>query len=307
MNIFEHFKVNKSHYDAKFQFDEFYFSEKRSSINDIWSVIQKLIPRKCGIELIRLGGSGDGGYLVPNDLDGIEALFSPGVNNFKNFEDYLCNEYRVKSFMCDFTSDIGKFKTPMIEGMQFFEKKWLDTNGDKDSISLNNWVELNTSETDDLILQMDIEGAEYRNLLHASQNILKRFRIIIVELHGLRHLWKDGFLNGILSPIVNKLSENFICVHAHPNNCCGVSKFENIVVPNVMELTFLRNDRIGHEIIPIHIPNKQDKSNVPSKPPIYLTGEWLMNSDINESEKNMLKDKISWLEIENIRLINKMR
>ena len=27
-----------------------------------------------------IGGAGDGGYLVPDDLDGIEYCFSPGVN-----------------------------------------------------------------------------------------------------------------------------------------------------------------------------------------------------------------------------------
>ena len=31
-------------------------------------------------ELIRLGSNNDGGYLVPNDLKGISACFSPGVD-----------------------------------------------------------------------------------------------------------------------------------------------------------------------------------------------------------------------------------
>ena len=36
------------------------------------------------------------------------------------------------------------------------------------------------------ILQIDIEGAEYRNLLITDSITLNRFRIIVIELHGLR-------------------------------------------------------------------------------------------------------------------------
>lgn len=37
-------------------------------------------------DLIRLGPNGDGGYLVPDDLTGIEACFSPGVCATSEFE-----------------------------------------------------------------------------------------------------------------------------------------------------------------------------------------------------------------------------
>lgn len=40
--------------------------------------ISKVRPVDCGIELIRIGGEADGGYLIPNDLEGIEYCFSPG-------------------------------------------------------------------------------------------------------------------------------------------------------------------------------------------------------------------------------------
>ena len=81
-----------------------------------------LIPKPCPFELIRIGGKNDGAYLVPNDLKDIDACFSPGVNNFKNFEDELTKLYGIKCHMCDFTSDIISFKTPLIVGMQTFKK-----------------------------------------------------------------------------------------------------------------------------------------------------------------------------------------
>jgi hypothetical protein len=146
-------------------------------------------PKPCPVPLIRVGGDKDGAYLLPDDLQGIKACFSPGVNNFKNFEDELLEKFGIISHMCDFSSDVEKFKTPLQPG-QTFKKKWLDVDDKKDSISLNEWVtELEPDSNQDLLLQMDIEGAEYRNILNTSESILQRFRIIVIELHGL------GFVN----------------------------------------------------------------------------------------------------------------
>ena len=96
--------------------------------------LKLLIPNPSPFKLIRIGGNGDGAYLLPDDLDGIDACFSPGVNNFKNFEDTLTKEYGIKSHMCDFSSEPSQFRTPLINGMQTFKKKWLDVDGGRDSI-----------------------------------------------------------------------------------------------------------------------------------------------------------------------------
>lgn len=42
--------------------------------------LRNCYPLTTNIELIRVGSNFDGGYLVPNDLQGIEACFSPGVD-----------------------------------------------------------------------------------------------------------------------------------------------------------------------------------------------------------------------------------
>lgn len=43
-------------------------------------------PKKTNHLLIRIGGEGDGGYLVPDDLGGINSCFSPGVSFVADFE-----------------------------------------------------------------------------------------------------------------------------------------------------------------------------------------------------------------------------
>ena len=66
--------------------------------------ISKLKPIKIDKELIRLGSIEDGGYLIPDDLDGIEALFSPGVGTSSSIE-LDCANRGIKAFMADASVD----------------------------------------------------------------------------------------------------------------------------------------------------------------------------------------------------------
>ena len=104
------------------------------------SSIHLLKPYVCPYKLIRIGDNQDGSYLIPDDLKNIKGCFSPGVSNRKEFEDVLARKYKIKSFMCDFSSDLKYFKTNLIENMQFFDKKWLDIEDGENNISLEKWV-----------------------------------------------------------------------------------------------------------------------------------------------------------------------
>ncbi len=263
---------------------------------EVDELIEWMIPKPCGHELIRIGGSGDGAYLVPDDLSGIEACFSPGTNNYKYFEDTLATDFGIKSFMCDFTSSVEKFHTPLIKGMQSFEKKWLDVSASPDNLDINNWVAANSAPDTDLMLQIDIEGAEYRNLLHATDETLTRFRIIVIELHGLAYLSKEEFREGIFGPVIQKLSRHFTCVHAHPNNCCGVTVHGGAAVPSVFELTLLRNDRRRPGGERLELPNRLDVVNVDRLPPISLEGPWLKHADAEASLAQATENRLAWLE-----------
>lgn len=291
---------------------------------DFSKILQYFVPQPSPYPLVRIGGSSDGAYLVPKDFDGITACFSPGVCNTKDFEDDLAEQYNIRSYMCDFSSDEDLFTTPLIEGLQTFEKKWLDLANTPKSHTLDEWVDRTESgDEGDLILQMDIEGAEYRNLLSTPKSCLKRFRIIVLEIHSLgnfeqkiavtagikkrlKFLGSKAWLpirkgiaslpsNRVSEKIVNrighalepyliekfakKVCETHICVHAHPNNCCGefVDKKTGMNVPRVLELTFLRKDRfqgVASENIPPIIPHPLDIVNVPNNPPLALNSRW---------------------------------
>lgn len=256
-------------------------------------------PKPSPYLLIRIGGDQDGAYLVPDVLDGIRACFSPGVNNAKRFEDDLTTNHRIPCHLCDFTSDIEAFETPLIEGMQTFKKKWLDIDQSEDSISLDDWVEEQCSgEQDDLLLQIDIEGAEYRNLLACKQSTIERFRIIAIELHRLDTVNKPTEFELELGPLLRRLDKSHICVHAHPNNCCGEFRVlgSDMVLPNIIELTFLHRHQFTQDkaakLYPPLLPHPLDiDCNVNELPPLLLEGKWIDDSSI---EPASLTERRTW-------------
>ena len=107
---------------------------------EVVEVFELLKPNATKTPLIRIGGDKDGSYLVPDDLDGIAACFSPGVSRIKYFEDFLADRYGIQSHMCDFSSDVAELSTPLKPGMQTFLKKWLDVSPGEDNISLEDWI-----------------------------------------------------------------------------------------------------------------------------------------------------------------------
>lgn len=94
-------------------------------MSEISDFLEWLVPKGAIGNLERIGGTGDGAYLVPDDLEGIQACFSPGTANRKDFEDELLDKFSIRSHMMDASSDVNKFRTPLRDDYQTFEKSWL--------------------------------------------------------------------------------------------------------------------------------------------------------------------------------------
>lgn len=223
--------------------------------------IESLHPYSPEQPMIRLGPpNGDGGYLLPDALEGITACFSPGVSNVSGFEK-ACAEMGMKVFMADHSVD-----APAEEHLNFhFIKKFVGGTTSGIYVSLGDWVrEMLPDTQDDLMLQMDIEGQEYEVIFSASGELLNRFRIMIIEFHDLNQLWSRPFFQ-IASRAFEKILETHVCVHLHPNNCCGLFERDGLAVPKVMEFTFLRRDYIHCDSRQTRFPNPLDRDNTPKK------------------------------------------
>ena len=246
--------------------------------DSVQRAIEFLRPKPSPVPLVRIGGSSDGAYLIPDDVEGIEACFSPGVDNRKTFEDDLQELYQMPAHMCDFESDESSFVTALKPG-QTFEKKWLSPSASADSISLDEWVQRRAPGHGDLMLQMDIEGAEYVNLLSCSTETLRRFRVIVVELHKLPMLIRPGRESCDAVLLAERLASEFVSVHVHLNNCCGYVTVPgtSVRVPRVLEVTLLRKDRIGvsGQSFQPKLPHFMDIAfNVRRKRPVFLDDSW---------------------------------
>ncbi|MEO1002606.1 MAG: FkbM family methyltransferase [Cyanobacteria bacterium J06638_7] len=238
-----------------------------------WKVqrlVEKLRPIATEHQLIRIGPGADGGYLVPDDLAGITACYSPGVSDTIGF-DLDCAQRGMEVFLADASVD----GLPVQHHRFAFTGKYLACWEDETHTTLDAWVRSTQPDgsTDDLMLQMDIEGSEYQVLASVSDAVLAMFRIIVIEFHWLDHLWNQGFLN-LVAPIFNRLLRSHYCVHLHPNNCCGSLVRGGLEIPRVMEFTFLRKDRVtAPQAAPSLYPHPLDADNT-ARPPLALPECW---------------------------------
>jgi hypothetical protein len=236
---------------------------------DVLRLIRSLRPRQCGRQLIRIGAEGDGGYLIPDDLDGIEYCFSPGVDAMAAFESQLADRH-IKSFLADYS-----VSGPPVSRPEFvFDRKYIGANNNETYMTVGSWMQKYLADyTKDLIFQMDIEGAEYEAMLSTPLEVLRQFRIIVVEMHWLERLF-DPFAFRIMQACFERLLSQFYVVHLHPNNCAGCVRKEGIEVPHVMEMTFYNRERAPAGDFCAEFPHPLDADNCPGLASLPLPACW---------------------------------
>jgi len=235
--------------------------------SEIVALLERLRPVSNGHPLIRVGGPSDGGYLVPNDFEGIQECFSPGSNLLWSFEKSLQAQFGIRSYMCDTLDQ----KPVDLTEFQEFTPRWVGPYSDGQKfISLGDWIKSSSKTTGDLILQMDIEGAEFQTLLSLSTLELQRFRIVVIEIHFLEALKNRWAFEMIYRPFFSRLLDLYDVVHLHPNNCCGIWSMGQIKYPRIIELTLHRKDRSTQNVNLPTTTNAQDIPSVPSNPDISI-------------------------------------
>jgi len=240
----------------------------RTQPSALRELLQTMRPLAGDFELIRIGPNMDGGYLVPDDLDGIRYAFSPGVSTESGFEAELAQR-GIEVFMADYSVDGPAAQHPRF----VFDKRFVGSVTYERFITLDDWHAARVgADESELLLQMDIEGAEYETLLAASPALLRRFRIMIIEFHWLPQLWNRPFFS-VVEPVFRKLMTTHAVVHIHPNNCCGSVKSAGIEIPRIAEFTLLRRDRLGATRFQTTFPHALDRPNV-AKAPLQLPASW---------------------------------
>ena len=175
--------------------------------------------------------------------------------------DFAMSQRGYDIFMYDMTidglpleSEVFHFFKEGIGGRKDVEKS-LDT--------LENFINRNGHENNhDMILKMDVEGAEWDFLENVSSSTLNQFEQLVFEFHDLTSPKTFEEMDRTLN-LIDKINLTHTLVHLHGNNCGHYINVENIgVIPDVLELTYLRTENHKfHDDKEIFLPTHLDTPN----------------------------------------------
>jgi|KBSMisStandDraft_5_1062788.scaffolds.fasta_scaffold228300_2 hypothetical protein len=125
----------------------------------------------------------------------------------------------------------------------------------------------------DLILKMDIEGAEWDLFETMSETTLGQFSQIVMEMHHFAGA--AGHPSGPLfykkfEAVLRKLDATHQVVHVHANNNGGLGIIGGTIIHDLLELTYVRRAEQRFEECRRVFPTAIDMPNVTSAPDYYL-------------------------------------
>ena len=246
-----------------------YRIERATNIELVEEVLRTLQPLQTQFPLIRVGSAGDGGYLLPDCLDAVDGVISPGVGDSSVFETVFADK-GVPCILID-----GTVEEPAHAHSRFsFLKKMLAAHpSGQDSISLDEAVKLLGPKVSNLVLQMDIEGAEWEVLRHISPATLEKFKILVVEFHEFDRRITVAANSPQIKETLEKITNTFVPVHLHVNNYSPPrvmrakgfrGLFKSVEIAPVFEVTFLRKTDAVISGARSPVPHPLDEDNVPN-------------------------------------------
>ena len=178
------------------------------------------------LDLIRVGGEHDGGYVMHNNFS-VRGAISVGVGR-----DISWDVGMVEHGVCVDAFDHTVRGLPeRVEGVAFHK---VGLGPGPHCISLNEMARITTGDAD-AIVKIDIEGAEWTALEDAD---FDQFTQVLVELHQLDCVATDDRLRHLLQ----RLYETHVPVHVHANNYDTVFRLEDLWFCRALEVTFVRRD-----------------------------------------------------------------
>ncbi|MGH9175477.1 MAG: hypothetical protein ACRD1H_14020, partial [Vicinamibacterales bacterium] len=176
----------------------------------LFDELQPVVLANCDFQ--RFGEPNDGGYLMcGNLLDDVEAGYSYGIANYDKWGCDISTKFGVKLHQYD-CFDTRQPACP--KGDTVFHAECV---GDRPKTeerrvfdTMAGQFAKNGDANKRLVVKMDVEGAEWDSLLHASDATLQRIDQLAIELHFFD---KRDFVK-----VVRRLKQFFHVAHLHFNN-----------------------------------------------------------------------------------------
>ncbi|GHT35611.1 hypothetical protein FACS189427_05270 [Planctomycetales bacterium] len=214
----------------------------------------------------RIGGERDGGYVMlaldyANQKDTVAYSF--GVSDASPW-DLKFAQYGIDTFQYDGTIE----KPPQTHPNLHFNRFNIAGRSPKENErTVSQIISENGHQQKNIILQCDIEGAEWEMFEIMNEEEMNCFGQIIVEFHGLIDMNRFNYFVSVL----DKINRTHQVYHIHANNCgsCVVLN-KMILLPDVWEISYVR--RKDYVFIPCTetFPTQLDAANFPNRPDIFL-------------------------------------
>lgn len=211
---------------------------------DILKLLRLLQPLNLGLEFVRAGNPHDGGYIIPKDPDGIDAVFSMGISEDDSFDrDFTARAIPV--FQFDPTIEAPPSQHPCAT---FHKMAFGSFNGTLHS-TLDHIFEVTGVNHNRVLLKTDVEGGEWYGLSLASDAALARVKVITGEFHQFEQL-AEPKIYALMLDTLQKLEQHFYTVVVAVNDNCRMAQICGIPVPNLLELTLVRKDCFPAGLVP---------------------------------------------------------
>lgn len=232
-------------------------------------VLSLLSPRNpVGHSLRRFGRDHDGGYMLLDDIlasDGIAYSF--GIADDVSWDLELAERgYQV--FQYDHTIEA----LPTDHHNFQFHRLGICASSQSvpQMLPLDQIIEQNGhAGKRNMILKIDIEGLEWSILSAMPAHTLKQFDQIVIEYHMLDRLYEDSFYEVARQALTN-IRKLFVPVHVHGNNYHDIKILGGVPVPQLLEVTYVRDGLIETAPCDRTFPTGLDQPNRPDRPDLFL-------------------------------------
>ena len=221
--------------------------------------------RAVGHRKIRVGGPGDGGYVMLEDFERIATAFSLGVGPNVDW-DYDVAERGLLVHQYDHTVDASprphdgfRFHKRQITGLKTLGSETLESILD---LAADRGPASN-------LLKIDIENEEWAVFANAPISTISAFSQILCEFHAFEFFHLDWHYETAHAAL-NNLKTAFEVVHVHGNNSAGMTKIGGRILPYVVEVTLINRDRYETVAARDVFPTAIDTPNDAKKKDYYL-------------------------------------
>ena len=235
-----------------FSQDTSYGNKKIKEIYTRASKLNLLIspPPLLGINKVRIGEFGDGGYVMSEWSSKKIQFISIGIGGNASWDAHLA-ELGATGTQWDHTIATAPMDLSR-HGVKFY-KVGLGVENEHHKnykiYTLEKIINTSKLQSDSYkILKIDIEGDEWDVLEKNKIKELSIFDQVLIEFHDLANSVNNKKRYDQHIKVLTELKVDFNLIHSHINNSSFYFEFKGIVVPNVLELSYLNKKHVIREV-----------------------------------------------------------